>query len=94
MNRHVGPKDEDIQVMLQQVGFKSLAELVDSAIPQNIRLKRELALEESLSETEALQKLKDIVGKNKVGENIFHDFFTSANSLCALICVRSNYSRC
>src|SRR3546814_2416633 len=52
--------------MLQQVGFKSLAELVDSTIPRSIRLKRDLALDEPLSETQALQKLKNIVSKNKV----------------------------
>ena len=37
VNRHVGIAEEEIPVMLDAIGVKSLDELIDQTIPANIR---------------------------------------------------------
>ena len=56
----------DKQVMLERVGFSSLDDLIDSAVPASIRLHKSLSMDEPMSESEALAKLKSIMAKNKV----------------------------
>uniref|UniRef100_T1I6Z3 Glycine cleavage system P-protein N-terminal domain-containing protein n=1 Tax=Rhodnius prolixus TaxID=13249 RepID=T1I6Z3_RHOPR len=46
--RHIGPREEDQRVMLDLVGCKSLDELSDRAIPEKIRLKKPLDMEEPI----------------------------------------------
>lgn len=64
--RHMGSQGADKQAMLEKVGFNSLAELIDSTVPRSIRLNGNLSLDDPLSESEALAKLKGIMSKNKV----------------------------
>jgi glycine dehydrogenase len=64
--RHIGPRDEDVKYMLEQMGLESLDQLIDGTIPKNIRLENPLKLEEGLSEYEYLQHIKDLGSKNKV----------------------------
>ncbi len=52
--------------MLDTVGFNSLDDLVSATVPNSIRLDHSLKLEAPLSESEALNKLKSIMSKNKV----------------------------
>ena len=52
--------------MLDYLGFKSLDQLIDATVPQQIRLNKKLNMDPALSESEALSKLKGIMGKNKV----------------------------
>jgi glycine dehydrogenase len=52
--------------MLERVGFSSLDDLIDSAVPASIRLHKSLSMDEPMSESEALAKLKSIMAKNKV----------------------------
>jgi glycine dehydrogenase len=52
--------------MLATIGFNSFDALVKSTVPPNILADRELRLDPALTESEALSKLKHIVGKNKV----------------------------
>lgn len=66
LSRHMGSQGSDKQKMLEVVGFNSLDDLVASTVPSSIRLPEKLNLDAPLSETEALQKLKGIMGKNKV----------------------------
>ncbi len=66
VDRHIGPRDEDIQVMLKKVGVESLDELIDKTIPQSIRLDKPLDLDEPMGEHEYLQHLKQIASKNKL----------------------------
>ena len=42
--RHVGPRASDLEAMLGTVGYDSLDALVDAVIPDDIRLRRPLAL--------------------------------------------------
>jgi glycine dehydrogenase len=50
VGRHIGPSPEQIPQMLRPLGFASLNELVDAAVPANIRLKRPLDLPGGRSE--------------------------------------------
>ena len=65
INRHIGPSEEDKSKILNYIGYKSLKELIKSTVPENILLKNELNIDQSLSESEALKKLKLIAQKMK-----------------------------
>ncbi len=66
VNRHLGPDEKEISGMLEVIGASSLDELISETIPQQIRIKSELNLEEPVSEYKFLQDLKKIAAKNKV----------------------------
>ena len=44
VDRHIGPREEDIAHMLHTLGVNSLAELMNETIPGHIRLKSNLKL--------------------------------------------------
>src|SRR4030095_262879 len=67
--RHIGPNEEEVRAMLRDVGFESLAALIDATVPKDIRLKRQLNLPEAKSETEALAELRAIANKNKIARS-------------------------
>jgi len=67
--RHIGPNADEVAAMLREVGFESLEALIDSAVPKNIRLNRQLNLPGAKSETEALAELRAISKKNKVARS-------------------------
>lgn len=64
--RHMGSQGKDRKAMLDKLGFSSIEKLVDSTIPPQIRLPKALSMDAPLTETEALDKLKSIMSKNKV----------------------------
>ena len=66
LHRHVGATGAVRQAMLEKVGFTTMDELVDAAVPKIIRLKEPLKMDAPLSESEALAKLKSIMSKNHV----------------------------
>ncbi|XP_017483776.1 PREDICTED: glycine dehydrogenase (decarboxylating), mitochondrial-like [Rhagoletis zephyria] len=49
-SRHIGPRKTDVVSMLDTLGFKSLEELTNKAVPKRIQLKRDLNLDKPLSE--------------------------------------------
>ncbi|MEY4366890.1 MAG: hypothetical protein RLZ28_305, partial [Actinomycetota bacterium] len=65
-NRHVGPNAAEQKFMLETLGFSSLEALMDAALPESIKIKGSDALPPAVSETEALAKLREIAGKNRV----------------------------
>ena len=67
VDRHVGPRGEEIDQLLSTVGVGSLAELVDRAVPAAIRMDGELELPEALSEAEVLTALRGIADQNTPG---------------------------
>jgi len=67
--RHLGPRDADIQAMLETLGFASLDALIEAAVPAGIRLDKPLALPEGLGEAEALAELKAIAARNRLFTN-------------------------
>ncbi|MDR0982012.1 MAG: aminomethyl-transferring glycine dehydrogenase [Culturomica sp.] len=64
--RHLGPRPEDIDEMLETVGVKSMDELISQTVPDSIRLNKALELPTPLTEWECLAKIKSIAAKNKV----------------------------
>jgi glycine dehydrogenase len=68
--RHIGPRDEDVEQMLAEIGVSSLDELIAGTLPPSIQNAEPLDLAEALSETGTLEKLKKIAGKNRVQHNM------------------------
>ena len=66
LHRHMGSVGDKKRQMLEAVGFNSLEELVDSAVPTNIRRPKRLQMDPPMSESEALGRMKAIMSKNKV----------------------------
>jgi glycine dehydrogenase len=64
--RHIGISKEDEAKMLQKIGIASVDELIDRTIPANIRLKKPLALPETLSEYEFGKHIAELGSKNKL----------------------------
>ncbi|KAG1694833.1 Glycine dehydrogenase (decarboxylating) [Nymphon striatum] len=64
-----GPQTEDISEMLEVIGVSSLDELADKTVPENIRVREPLNLQDSCSEREALETLRGIADKNKVNKS-------------------------
>ena len=66
IRRHIGPNPDDAREMLAQVGFKNPDELIDAAVPKNIRLGKSLNLPVARSEHAALAELEKIASQNQV----------------------------
>ncbi len=69
IKRHIGPNDADTQKMLESIGAKSLNELIEKTVPNNIRLKKPMNIPAGLSEFEMLKSLKAIGDKNIIAKN-------------------------
>ena len=67
--RHIGPNETETAEMLRDVGFENLDALIDATVPKNIRLDRELNLPDAKSEHDALNELRAVSKKNKVGKS-------------------------
>ncbi len=67
--RHIGPSKSDQSSMLKFIKSNSLDDLIKSTVPEKILLKDELNIDSSLSESEALKKLKNISQKNETFRN-------------------------
>ena len=66
IQRHIGPSIEEQNMMLKELGYKNLDELIKNTVPENILLKDDLDIGDPNSEYKALRKLKNISKKNKV----------------------------
>jgi glycine dehydrogenase len=64
--RHNGPRENEINTMLEKIGAESLDELIDQTIPKAIRLKKPLNLPNGINEFEYLQQLRKIAGRNEI----------------------------
>lgn len=65
-HRHIGPQQDDIDFMLQELGYRDLDELTKAIVPTTIGDNRPLALSEALSEEAALKELHSIAMQNKI----------------------------
>ncbi|WP_182334909.1 aminomethyl-transferring glycine dehydrogenase [Stenotrophomonas acidaminiphila] len=66
VDRHIGPNDAEIAQMLRVVGHDSLDALTDAIVPAAIKSPAPLALPESLTEVQALARIRAIASRNKV----------------------------
>src|SRR5690242_15174147 len=67
-DRHIGPDEAEQTHMLKTLGFASLEQLMDAAVPHAIRSAEELDLPDALSEEDAADELRRIAGRNRVLE--------------------------
>ncbi|MGP8303554.1 aminomethyl-transferring glycine dehydrogenase [Streptomyces inhibens] len=65
-HRHVGPDHEAQAKMLAHVGFGSLDELTDTAVPDVIKSAEALGLPQGRTEAEVLQELRGLADRNQV----------------------------
>ncbi len=65
-DRHIGPNASDAERMLGTIGYGSVDELMDAAIPEVIRWHEQLRLPAAASEPEAIAELRALAAKNKV----------------------------
>ena len=82
VHRHIGPGPEATQEMLKILGLSSLEELVDQAVPPQIRMGRPLQIADGRSEHETLVALREIATQNQVYRSYigmgYHDCITPA----------------
>ena len=62
--RHIGPRDEDINEMIDKIGVNSINELIDQTIPPEIRPKKDPIKIENISPP----KTPSIVFEGEIGE--------------------------
>ncbi|WP_181310959.1 aminomethyl-transferring glycine dehydrogenase [Nocardioides campestrisoli] len=68
VDRHIGPRADEVQTMLAAVGHDSLDSLMDAAIPPAIRAERPLNLPAPVSEARAGAELRELAAANQVAE--------------------------
>lgn len=78
--RHIGPSETETKEMLAAVGCESLDDLIDQVVPSDIRSSEPLSLPPALTEEQALRRMRQIMGRNKVVRSFiglgYHDTFT------------------
>ncbi|WP_030269495.1 aminomethyl-transferring glycine dehydrogenase [Streptomyces sp. NRRL B-24484] len=68
--RHIGPDAAAQEKMLAQVGFASLDELADAAVPEAIRSLTALDLPAGRSEAQVLAELRELADRNRVATSM------------------------
>ncbi len=69
VDRHVGPRLEDIESMLEKIGYASFDELIQDALPASIRYYQPLNLGNPQTESEMLADLRQIAAQNQVSRS-------------------------
>lgn len=63
--RHIGPRPKNVPEMLKTIGVESVEQLMNEAVPSDIRLEKQLDLPKALSEQEFAEHIDDLGQKNK-----------------------------
>ena len=66
VSRHVGPRPEEIEHMLEVLGHDSLEALVDAAVPPAIRSADPLSIQAAPSEQAVIAELRELASRNRV----------------------------
>ena len=66
VSRHVGPRPEEIEHMLEVVGHDSLEALIDAAVPPAIRSTDPLSIQAAPSEQAVIAELRELASHNRV----------------------------
>ncbi len=78
--RHLGPRQTEIDAMLQRIGSHSVDELIDRTIPSSIRTGRALELPAAQTERELLEDVDRIAARNEPYRSFigmgYHDTIT------------------
>jgi glycine dehydrogenase len=65
-DRHIGPRDDDLDHILAVLDVGSLDELLDKAVPPAIRDDKPLALDSAIAEDEVIGRLRALAERNQV----------------------------
>ena len=80
VTRHIGPRDTDIDTMLETVGVESLDRLIEQAVPAGLRADTPLDLPPGRREEDVLRALRSMADKNTVQRSMigmgYYDCFT------------------
>ena len=78
--RHIGLNSSELNKILGKIGVKSVEQLLEQTIPENIRLKNDLNIPEGISEMEFLNEIKELSSLNQKFKTYiglgYHDTFT------------------
>ncbi|MEU4159142.1 aminomethyl-transferring glycine dehydrogenase [Actinoplanes sp. NPDC026670] len=64
VSRHIGPDADEQTQMLKAIGYGSVEQLMDAAIPESIRFHGDLELPAGISEEQTIAELRSIAGRN------------------------------
>ncbi|MBI4401099.1 MAG: glycine dehydrogenase (aminomethyl-transferring), partial [Nitrospirae bacterium] len=64
--RHIGPTDADIKEMLATLGLQSLDALIAATVPEDIRMRKPLALGSHRGEHDVLAELRALHDRNRI----------------------------
>ncbi len=84
-DRHNGPREHEIKEMLNFIGAQNLDELTKQTVPSDIMLEKPLALDNAISESEYLTKLKAIASKNKSLRSLIGQGFYGTATLSVVV---------
>src|SRR5256886_2708553 len=80
VTRHIGPRASETGATAQALGAASLDEFIDTVVPEDIRLRRPLALPPGRTEREVLQALRGLAAQNQLFRSYiglgYHHTFT------------------
>ncbi len=80
VSRHIGPRDADIESMLQTVGAETLERLIDQAVPVGLQSDTPLDLPPGRREEDVLNALRGMADMNKIQRSMigmgYYDCFT------------------
>jgi len=68
-SRHIGIREEDLPHMLKTIGVTSLDQLIYETLPEDIRLKESIQLDEAMSEHEFLAHMQELSERNQLFKN-------------------------
>ena len=68
-NRHIGIDSKSEKIMLEYLGVSDTEELIKETIPQEIRLKKDISLEQEMTEAQFLDHIYKLSQKNKHFKN-------------------------
>ena len=66
VNRHNGPREAEVNQMLEKIGVNSVDELINQTVPEQIRLKKPLKVGAAMTEFQYAKHLRALSKKNKV----------------------------
>jgi glycine cleavage system P protein (glycine dehydrogenase) len=78
--RHIGPRRNDLPQMLQTIGVDTMEQLIYETIPSDIRLDKDIQLDDAMSEQEYLEHIKELALHNKVFKSYIGLGYHAANT--------------
>ena len=69
-DRHIGPTQPEIDVMLNELGYQSLDQLLEAVVPGAIRWQESLDLPAAVSEAQVLDDLRSLANRNQINRSL------------------------